>query len=1054
MSIKGFRVKSGTTETIEKYDYRSLDSAPYFGAPLFESGSISDDDGVTKTTNSKRLRVVTPIFVRDLGKIIIPQGYRCYIYQLDVNLNLISRSGWYQTITRNILDDDCVYLNMLVRKQDAQDSDISSYATYIDNNIVVQPYDDLLALETDSVIREKYVLPVYLYGIAVSSTSSKFGSVNTNAKRVRSPLFNVKKGDILKIRGDYLFSVICFDDSGNVISSSYDNCWWLWNDNYYFKQDCIAIVVLAHSTTGLETGTFTNDFTNAEIASIFENGVIELLAENLYNDYSYSAISVLDDGYYIYGNSDSSSKGYIRISQNYTITDFIPVQNGDEFILSGATRSNTALITGYDANHVPISVIEWFVASTMRLYLNEKFTIDDENIKFIRCSFNIENGQYPVKLSVSKEVKDRIDNYNAIPSNAVKMFTDDIVIGQLKTGQNDSSQTIINTESETSKYRLSANEILGLPFGKKTKILIKLKDTNYVVGFRFGDYVYHMDMSPSSYLHDGDVVDVGQIPTVSTVTNPNYYTFTIGFPIFQYAPGNTDSTAKKMTLEDIAKAGLELYAINEDFGTDSDGLIRLSSSKLSETVYGVDSYRYTDSNNLVIFHTTDPHGDYYRIKRFMEMADKCGADIAAITGDIVSYNPYSGFGWFHDIVNKCSVLPAICTGNHDVYATSWTDQNVYETMFAPISSKLGMTGTNPYYYIDIESKKIRSISINLYDYDGQTTVSTRAKTHFSQAQINWLISTLLSTPDGYGVIILEHSPQRPVRNLKNGSDTFYQYGYERKMTGDGTSSNVNGAPVYDIIDAFLSRGQISKTYPQTSAPDFVIATADFSSVSSDVEFVCFLSGHIHEDSICYVPDADHKLLVLNPVCTTPFYGKSQYPYLADDSDICRDVIGPSQDAYNVYVIDRLSKMIKVTRIGANVTFNGRDRKYMEISYTDWTETVSTVANGSVTNPSNQNAVNTSNYTPIQNGKIAFCDVTRHNTEGYHYVYGYAIYDSQKNQIAYSDYSAKKTSPYVEISDPDASFIRFAIVEYTSDGSARSLRVGDFSENDITVKVSR
>ena len=79
-------------------------------------------------------------------------------------------------------------------------------------------------------------------------------------------------------------------------------------------------------------------------------------------------------------------------------------------------------------------------------------------------------------------------------------------------------------------------------------------------------------------------------------------------------------------------------------------------------------------------------------------------------------------------------------------------------------------------------------------------------------------------------------------------------------------------------------------------------------------------------------NTNNKQIVLNSVCTLSHYGSASYPYMANLCDIPRGSLGKVQDAFNIYVIDRTKKVIRIARVGSNVSETGEERKFMEISY--------------------------------------------------------------------------------------------------------------------------
>ena len=57
-----------------------------------------------------------------------------------------------------------------------------------------------------------------------------------------------------------------------------------------------------------------------------------------------------------------------------------------------------------------------------------------------------------------------------------------------------------------------------------------------------------------------------------------------------------------------------------------------------------------------------------------------------------------------------------------------------------------------------------------------------------------------------------------------------------------------------------------------------------------------------------------------------------YSALANECDLPRGGVGPTQDAFNIYAVDRRNRTIKIARIGANITFGLDVRDYMSIPY--------------------------------------------------------------------------------------------------------------------------
>lgn len=507
----------------------------------------------------------------------------------------------------------------------------------------------------------------------------------------------------------------------------------------------------------------------------------------------------------------------------------------------------------------------------------------------------------PSTLSLETEIDDLETEINDLKDNYQELYIGELVNAHL-------TASGLNYTDEYVNYRISSKDIIALPSGSKRKLKVAI-NTQYLFAIRCGETANNLNNNLYWYT-DGE--------TITLPDNVNYYGISVC---------NKDGTQhhQTTTISPSENIGLKIQYVDDfDIMKSNDESIKVMNSA---RLFFSSTEMNTMNKYAIIAHTSDCHGDYKRVKNFFDFCDIEKVDCACVTGDIVSYKPSHGLGWFHDIINKHNSFPAICTGNHDVYDTNYTDSDIYDFMFADIAVKLNNTTGKTWYYTDIASKKIRIISVNLYQYGG----TNRWYTHFTDEQLAWLVSVLASTPDDYGVVMLEHASQRSLDNAKNPN---YPDFFQNVRLYNNIHNAVNGAPIYDIIDAFIGKTTLSTSYTQTGSPASVSVSADFTNVASGVEFIAHLTGHFHQDSVCYVPNTTHKQLMLNVTCTNALYGGASYPYLADVSDMGRNNVDSSQDAFNIYVIDRENQLVKIIRIGNNVTYDMTERKYMSIPYAD------------------------------------------------------------------------------------------------------------------------
>lgn len=457
-----------------------------------------------------------------------------------------------------------------------------------------------------------------------------------------------------------------------------------------------------------------------------------------------------------------------------------------------------------------------------------------------------------------------------------------------------------------STERLSTIECVALPYGKHTILHVEMNG-DYLLGVRAGQLPQNLSSNKWWY-QNGD--------TITFEGNEQYYRLSI-------ARRETSTEYSEITLDELPVIGLHItYEYEENIADVNEGL-----ETFINAANGLSSTSHGDLKAFpVIAHVSDVHGDYKRLKNAIEVSNICNADALVLSGDVVANVPSNGVEWMHDLIQESIAPTILCTGNHEVNQNGITDAEVYSYFMEPSAELIGNADGKTYYYTDIPSAKLRIISADLYQFGA----TTRSNAHMTSEQLTYICNALLGTPEEYGVIVVSHTPCVDVRNLMDSNyPTFFQqlrkYGF--------THYDIDGAPIYDIIDAFIGRTTINRTYTQTGSPSSISVSANFSGVSQSIEFIAHMTGHIHEDSVCYLPTT-HKQLMLNIECGVCLHGGSAYPYMADDCDTTRIPRGKSQNAINMYVIDRSTKKIKIIRIGASKTYDRKTREYMEIPYSD------------------------------------------------------------------------------------------------------------------------
>lgn len=524
---------------------------------------------------------------------------------------------------------------------------------------------------------------------------------------------------------------------------------------------------------------------------------------------------------------------------------------------------------------------------------------------------------------------DALDLHVSIPHNGDGDIID--IQGRLAKLENSSEK------SEETKNKLFLGTLV-----QKSMTATGLSDTNkdYRVSMASNCVIPRERATLKFFLPDGFAVGIRNGNQAENLSNNNYwffngdtFTFLDGVHYFRlcFAKGiylNPDAGLNEtITLSEV----VELIS-NGDIAIYIDGEIDIKERNRETEKYvkaAMRNYVTGIANNgsltkLPVFaHTSDMHGDATRFKSFMDYCDFLGVDAALVSGDTVAYNPVDSMQYINDIADEHTTPALLCMGNHDA-RNLMTAQAQYDTILGYLITKNAVT-TNPnesyptYYYKDFSSKSIRVISVNLYELS-----HSGDNANFTQTQCQWLISTLASTPQGYGVIIMFHSPEsRP--NKDNNYTAFYQdlltwYGYQAGLSGD---------VFRQIVDAFIGKTSTTITYTSGSS---ISVSADFTNVASGVEFIAYVNGHLHADLVGYIDGATHKQLNLNVCCGVAIYG-STYQGLANLSDLPRGCSGSTQDSFNIYAIDRGAGVVRIARVGSNISgYDLSERKYIAIPY--------------------------------------------------------------------------------------------------------------------------
>ncbi len=339
------------------------------------------------------------------------------------------------------------------------------------------------------------------------------------------------------------------------------------------------------------------------------------------------------------------------------------------------------------------------------------------------------------------------------------------------------------------------------------------------------------------------------------------------------------------------------------------------------------------SNTIVVAHITDTHSDGIRWGNFLKAVDEIQPDVVVHTGDVVKADMRDDYSYL--VQNLPSIPMVLALGNHDVGTGRDVNHGGIDTAGAvsvwvdPINDKYGWDNEHPYYYYD--TTKVRFIVLYPYDYDEgiDGVFVDRVGVYYTQAQIDWLVSTLQDAKsNGLAVVIAAHEPDK-VLPYDQGFGKFHSLSNYSEHSYKRTSD----APICDIVEAFIHGESINRTYIQANdlAPNVSSITVD-ATFTGTGNFVCWLTGHLHGDYYGWIPNTSQLLIREAAGCvgiSTP------YSTVNSAKDLGQILGTKTEDCFNFYAIKPASHTIGIVRFGADTTYDFNKRDYMVQDYLDY-----------------------------------------------------------------------------------------------------------------------
>lgn len=624
----------------------------------------------------------------------------------------------------------------------------------------------------------------------------------------------------------------------------------------------------------------------------------------------------------------------LETRDGWRVTDFIPYTPGTQLVwrFGYGAVAFSAFLVFYNSDRMSVNFL-----SANGFTNSRSGNWNVVGASFIRASYyktiNGEDNICPITIGgIDWYEKDSVEGINKETLDYSRCWKP-LPLGKLINCDTTSGELTHNTTYDP--IRVTGGSILCLPSPMLKVRLRTPKDLGYTLScfFWYGGSDGVINQSSGTALWNNEVIT---FPATAKA-------FRI---VFRGATGATTGIYYKVPISasdiqqmiDSGELAIE-YEDTSELGTMERNLSLLPQVTAAKRVLNLQDLSGDGFEGTAVFaHISDLHGDAMRFRNCMEYCDSIGGvDAVLNSGDSTLYDHPDGTSWLLQIGSRFDTKMLFCIGNHESLPTG--QSALFADNIEALAQHYGymedtsVQTTHCYYFKDFAQKKVRVIVLNYYEngvYNGR----------IGQNQITWFVNILKGTPAGYGVMVMLHSPEDKVV-APSGVDSFMQPSPKYGDTYQPNGFYVGNRPIMQIIDAFIGRATLSTTYSDHSATynggsdtstESVSINADFRNVASGVEFIAYVCGHRHEDNTGYYSHSQSRQLCLDITCGIGLYGDASNEAWANQSDLPRYGAGVTQDAFNIYGIDRVNGCVKIARVGATITTKMVERKFLSIPY--------------------------------------------------------------------------------------------------------------------------
>ena len=253
------------------------------------------------------------------------------------------------------------------------------------------------------------------------------------------------------------------------------------------------------------------------------------------------------------------------------------------------------------------------------------------------------------------------------------------------------------------------------------------------------------------------------------------------------------------------------------------------------------------------------------------------------------------------------------------------------------------------YYTKHSFKLKKSVSIPQTGVYRSVTGEPTFRVHtgsifYSEKQLNWFCKTLLSTPANYKVVVAIHTPVGG--NMKVQNEKFSELIGQGQTGADVSLSCLETDIIQDILKAFNEKQNFSEnvkfkdvsgnngkaaylnTKTDGSGGKYAYTIACDFSKASNAQFLCFIGGHIHWDTIYKDENYGFNSIHCIGACNTAGGGSQGGTPVAatwnEDSEYAFNVIGFGKP--NTPTM----KEIRMVRVGNTLTNSGKIFDFVKI----------------------------------------------------------------------------------------------------------------------------